>query len=59
MGAYISCLAQVEPYYCMAWVLTWFAHDLQDLHTVARIYDVLLGAHPTLVLYLSAAVSGV
>ena len=48
---------QVEPYYCMAWVLTWFAHDLHDLPTVARLYDVLLGAHPTLIFYICAAVS--
>lgn len=48
---------QVEPYYGMAWVLTWFAHDLQELHVVARLYDVLLGAHPTLILYICAAVS--
>ncbi|CAN0520997.1 unnamed protein product, partial [Scytosiphon promiscuus] len=48
---------QVEPYYCMSWVLTWFSHDLQDLSMVARLYDVLLGAHPTLILYISAAVS--
>lgn len=41
----------------MAWVLTWFAHDLQHLHKVARLYDVLLGAHPTLILYICAAVS--
>lgn len=48
---------QVEPYYCMSWVLTWFGHDLQDLPTVSRLYDVLLGAHPTLILYICAAVS--
>lgn len=48
---------QVEPYYCMSWVLTWFGHDLQDLPAVSRLYDVLLGAHPTLILYICAAVS--
>lgn len=48
---------KVEPYYCMAWVLTWFAHDLPNLHAVARLYDVLLGAHPSLIIYISAAVS--
>ncbi|CAN0426953.1 unnamed protein product, partial [Ectocarpus sp. 8 AP-2014] len=41
----------------MSWVLTWFSHDLQDQKTVSRLYDVLLGAHPTLVLYICAAVS--
>lgn len=40
----------------MAWVLTWFAHDLKDINTVSRLYDVLLGAHPTLILYICAAV---
>jgi len=41
----------------MSWVLTWFGHDLQDLPSVSRLYDVLLGAHPTLILYICAAVS--
>ncbi|CAM9188904.1 unnamed protein product [Ectocarpus fasciculatus] len=48
--------SKVEPYYCMSWVLTWFSHDLQDQKTVSRLYDVLLGSHPTLVLYICAAV---
>ncbi|CAM9869171.1 unnamed protein product, partial [Laminaria digitata] len=56
LAAFVS-KCKVEPYYCMAWVLTWFAHDLQDLPTVARLYDVLLGAHPTLIFYLCAAVA--
>eukprot|EP00752_Nemacystus_decipiens_P009013 g8046.t1 len=55
LSAFVS-KCKVEPYYCMSWVLTWFAHDLQDLSTVSRLYDVLLGAHPTLILYICAAV---
>ncbi|CAN0114469.1 unnamed protein product, partial [Discosporangium mesarthrocarpum] len=48
--------SKVEPYYCMAWILTWFSHDLSDLNTVARIFDVLLGGHPALAIYVAAAV---
>ncbi|CAM9833663.1 unnamed protein product [Pylaiella littoralis] len=55
LSAFVS-KCKVEPYYCMSWVLTWFAHDLKELPAVSRLYDVLLGAHPTLILYICAAV---
>lgn len=36
------------------WVLTWFAHSLNDLDMIARIYDYLLSAEPYSIIYVCA-----
>ncbi len=48
-------LAELKPFFCTSWLLTWFAHDLGDVDKAARIYDVLLSSPPSFVLYLCAA----
>ncbi len=48
-------LAELKPFFCTSWLLTWFAHDLGDVDKAARIYDVLLSSPPSFVLYLWAA----
>mmetsp|Transcript_8758 Transcript_8758/g.21681 ORF Transcript_8758/g.21681 Transcript_8758/m.21681 type:complete len:455 (-) Transcript_8758:5-1369(-) len=45
----------VDPIFAISWILTWFAHNLHSLPSVERVYDFLLGAHPSMSLYLSAA----
>jgi hypothetical protein len=45
----------VQPFYAISWVLTWFAHDVDQWATVTRLYDAFLAAHPMLCLYLAAA----
>mmetsp|Transcript_29807 Transcript_29807/g.39172 ORF Transcript_29807/g.39172 Transcript_29807/m.39172 type:complete len:441 (-) Transcript_29807:118-1440(-) len=47
---------QLEPFYAISWVLTWFAHDISELDLVARLFDVFLSSDPMFSLYLSAAV---
>jgi hypothetical protein len=49
--------AGVEPFFATSWLLTWFAHDVQDLEEIARIYDALLCSHPMFCYYLAAAVT--
>ena len=49
--------AEMEPYFCTSWVITWFAHDLKSIHEIARVYDVMLCSHPMFIMYLCAAVS--
>jgi len=44
-----------EPYFAVSWLITWFAHDLKDLDTVARIYDALVTSHPMFCLYMCTA----
>jgi len=48
--------AGVHAYFSLSWVITWFAHDIFDLNTVARLFDVFLSSPPTFPLYLSAAI---
>ena len=42
--------------FCVSWVLTWFAHEVQDFRVIARIYDYCLCGPESVALYLSAAV---
>jgi hypothetical protein len=50
----MSC--QVEPFFALPWIITWFAHQLTRFDEVARLYDVFLVSHPLFSLYVSAAV---
>lgn len=47
---------QVEPFFALPWVITWFAHQLTRFEDAARLFDVLLVSHPLFSLYVSAAV---
>jgi TBC1 domain family member 20 len=49
--------ARLEPFFATSWLITWFAHDLHNLHDVARLFDVLLSSHPVYCYYVAAAVS--
>ena len=48
--------AGMQPYFCLSWILTGFAHDITDLDIVARLFDVSIASHPMFPLYFSAAV---
>jgi hypothetical protein len=48
--------AGVLPYYCLSWVITWCSHDLEDLETIARLFDFFLCSNPLMVIYFAAAV---
>ncbi len=50
------CSHQVEPYFALPWILTWFSHSLHDLDTISRLFDLFLVSHPLLPLYMAAAV---
>ena len=50
-------LGQVQPYFALPWILTWFSHSLQDIDTVSRLFDLFLVSHPLLPLYMAGAVS--
>ena len=47
----------MQPHFAIGWVLTWFAHDVDNWDAVYRIYDSCLASHPIFSVYLSAAVS--
>eukprot|EP00606_Chrysophyceae_sp_TOSAG23-5_P000768 GSChrysophyteH2.ASY1.ANO1.1344.1 assembled CDS len=48
--------ALTEPYFATSWLITWFAHDVKDMNTVARIFDGLITSHPLFCLYVSTAI---
>ena len=48
--------AQVQPYFALPWVLTWFSHSLQDFDVVCVLFDAFLCHHPLLPLYVAATV---
>ncbi|KAJ2553631.1 GTPase-activating protein gyp8 [Coemansia sp. RSA 1933] len=45
----------VPPFFAISWVLTWFAHDVDGLDTMSRIYDFLVVSPPLQVVYMAAA----
>lgn len=47
--------ADMSPWFCLPWIITWFAHDLRDTAVVKRIFDFFIVSHPLMPLYLSLA----
>jgi hypothetical protein len=47
--------AGIESFFATSWIITWFAHDVQDLEVAARIYDGVICSHPLFIIYLAAA----
>ncbi|KAJ2814399.1 GTPase-activating protein gyp8, partial [Coemansia sp. 'formosensis'] len=46
---------EVPPFFAISWVLTWFAHDLEDFQSICRIFDFLIVSPPMQVVYMAAA----
>jgi len=44
--------AEIEPHFCISWLITWFAHDMPYNITV-RLFDVFLASDPLFSLYLA------
>ena len=42
-----------QPHFAIGWILTWFAHDLEDLKLISRIYDACIASHPLFPAYLA------
>ena len=42
-------------HFAVSWLLTWFAHSLDDLGDVSRLFDAFLGSDPLMPLYVGAA----
>jgi Rab-GTPase-TBC domain len=45
----------MEPFFCLSWVITWFAHDVRDTELVKRLFDAFIVSHPLFPIYLSIA----
>ncbi|KAJ1497089.1 hypothetical protein HMI56_005822 [Coelomomyces lativittatus] len=46
---------QLHPYFCLSWIITWYAHDLKDFECICRIFDFCLCTNPILPIYMSTA----
>ncbi|KAL7538043.1 hypothetical protein ACHAXR_010136 [Thalassiosira sp. AJA248-18] len=46
---------EMEPYFCLSWVITWFSHDVRDTALVKRLYDFFIVSHPLMSVYMSVA----
>ena len=44
--------SEVLPFFALTWVLTWHVHDVRDLPTAARLFDLFLASTPLMPLYL-------
>jgi len=47
--------ADMEPFFCLSWILTWFSHDVRDTSLVKRLFDAFLVGHPSLPVYAALA----
>ena len=46
---------QMEPFFCLSWVITWFSHDIRDTDTVKRLFDLFVCSHPLMPIYMAVA----
>lgn len=51
----LACLS-VPPFFCVSWLLTWFAHDVRSLMTAQVLFDYFLTSHPVAIIYAAAVV---
>lgn len=47
--------SDVGHMFALSWLITWFAHVINDPDTIFRVFDFFLGTHPLMPIYLGAA----
>ena len=45
----------MEPFFALSWIITWFSHDIRDTALVTRLFDAFIVSHPLLPLYMTVA----
>lgn len=52
-----DCLRQadMQPFFALSWVITWFSHEVRDTELAKRIFDLFLVSHPLMPIYLAIA----
>ncbi|KAG7339112.1 Rab-GTPase-TBC domain containing protein [Nitzschia inconspicua] len=45
--------ADMEPFFCLSWIITWFSHDVRDTQLVKRLFDAFIVSHPLLPTYMA------
>ena len=46
---------EMEPFFALSWIITWFSHDIRDTELVKRLFDAFLVSSPLLPIYMSVA----
>ena len=46
---------EMEPFFALSWVITWFSHEIRDTELVKRLFDFFLVSHPLMPIYVSVA----
>lgn len=46
---------EMEPFFALSWIITWFSHDVRDTSLVKRLFDVFIVSHPLMPIYMSVA----
>jgi len=46
---------QMEPFFALSWIITWFSHDVRDTALVKRLFDFFIVSHPLMPVYMSIA----
>ncbi|PHH71778.1 hypothetical protein CDD80_4991 [Ophiocordyceps camponoti-rufipedis] len=49
-------IASIEPFYALAGTLTMYAHNIEDYHDIARLFDVFLAREPVFSIYVFAQI---
>lgn len=47
--------AEMEPFFCLSWIITWFSHEIRDTELVKRLFDVFIVSHQTMPIYMAVA----
>ena len=45
----------MEPFFAISWIITWFSHDVRDTDVVKRLFDCFLVSHPLMPVYMTVA----
>ena len=46
---------EMEPFFALSWIITWFSHDVRDTSLVKRLFDFFISSHPLMSIYMSIA----
>ena len=46
---------EMEPFFALSWIITWFSHDVRDTSVVKRLFDFFVSSHPLMSVYMSVA----
>lgn len=52
---FFKCIPQMQSFFSLSWILTWFSHDIGSYSDICLVFDFFLASHPLMPLYMSTA----